>query len=95
MIIIVFCLKYWFGVSLLKLFFFIEVVIIKVEDSEGNSGFGIIVELEESGLFEESGESEEFGDWEESGELGEFGDNEDFEEFGDLNISKWDEILKE
>lgn len=46
-------------------------------------------------MFEESGESEEFGDWEESGELGEFGDNEDFEEFGDLNISKWDEILKE
>ena len=54
-----------------------------------------MVESEESGSSEESGESEESGDWEESGESGESGDYEDSEESGDSNISKRDEIPKE
>ena len=54
-----------------------------------------MVESEESGSSEESGESEDSGDWEESGESGESGDYEDSEESGDSNISKRDEIPKE
>ena len=54
-----------------------------------------MVESEESGSSEESGESEESGDWDESGESGESGDYEDSEESGDSNISKRDEIPEE